>query len=441
TIPSPAGSTSASLRGVSCVTAAFCEAVGSYSDNSGDTLDVAASWNGQSWALQSTPPLAGVPFASLNAVSCAAVTACEAGGDFSFTTSQTQYVPVAEHWNGASWSPQHAAAAPGATSNALTGVSCVSAAFCEAVGSRQDHLGLTTIALAEVWNGVRWKIQPTANPAQASGGLRMSLSGVACASASFCEAVGSSASTAGGGAERWNGKTWVLQAAPGGPLTSVSCPSAKFCMAAGGDGHVEIWNGSSWSSKSSAAGFISLRSVSCLSPTACEAIGSGPSGDQAERWNGRSWSPQVTPTPTGGSSLGLTAVSCARLTSCEAVGSYSNSAFQQVPLAEVWNGSAWKLQHAPNPGSSAFSSAALNAVWCTSPTLCTAVGQFSNALNFTLAEVWNGSTWSLRSTPSYLYAGQNTLSAVSCTAGPVCRAVGVTDDLGQIPATLIETGN
>jgi hypothetical protein len=59
----------------------------------------------------------------------------------------------------------------------------------------------------------------------------------------------------------------------------------------------------------------------------------------------------------------------------------------------------------------------------------------------TLAEVWNGTKWTLRSTPSNSFAGQNALAGVSCGASHVCTAVGVTDDLGQVPATLIERGD
>jgi hypothetical protein len=82
-------------------------------------------------------------------------------------------------------------------------------------------------------------------------------------------------------------------------------------------------------------------------------------------------------------------------------------------------------------------------VSCTSATSCTAVGsyQFSFLSLFnTLAEVWNGTTWSLQSTPNNLNAGSNILSGVSCGASDKCTAVGGTQDLGEIPTTLIETG-
>jgi hypothetical protein len=83
----------------------------------------------------------------------------------------------------------------------------------------------------------------------------------------------------------------------------------------------------------------------------------------------------------------------------------------------------------------------LAGVSCTSRSMCAAVGTNSAILAFTLAEVWNGTTWRLRSTPSIIYSGQNALNGVSCGSGAGCTAVGATDDLGGISATLVETGN
>ena len=438
TIPGPPGSTSANLSGVSCLTTTFCEAVGQYNDSSGNTLSLAATWNGTAWTAQPTPNPAISNFTRLSEVSCATATACQAAGEFRLSTAN-RLLALAESWNGTSWQTQQAASPPGATANSLSAVSCVSATFCEAVGSHSDS-DANTVALAERWNGTTWRIQQTPNPA-ASNGLRMNLAGVSCVSTLFCEGVGSSSSTTGGGAEIWNGTTWALQSVPGGPLTSVSCTSASFCMAAGTDGHVDTWNGTVWSAQPTAAGFTALTSVSCVSPGSCEATGSGPAGDEAEGWNGTSWSAQATPAPSGASSPQLSAVSCAGAQSCEAVGSYFNSSFQQVTLAEAWNGTAWSAQASPNPASATVGSA-LAGVQCTSAASCIAVGQASTFFgSLTLAEAWNGTSWRLRSTPDHPYAGQNNLNGVSCGVSSVCTAVGVTDDLGQIPATLIETGD
>jgi hypothetical protein len=436
TIP---GSGSASLAGVSCVSAAFCEAVGSQTSSSGNTVSLGLIWNGTSWALQPTPNPAAASVTSLSQVSCTAATACETAGSFQLTSSSGQ-LTLAESWNGTSWQIQHAVSRPGSVTNNLNGVSCVSAVFCEAVGSHLDSRA-ASVALAETWNGSTWRLQKAPDPAQAVNSVRMVLTGVSCVSAVFCEAVGSSSAAAGGGAEVWNGATWALQAVPGGSLTSVSCTSASFCMAAGADGHVDIWNGTSWAAQPTAAGFTSLSGVSCTSPAFCEAAGSGPSGDGAEVWNGTSWSPQAVPAPSNGNSPVLSAVSCTTATSCEAVGNYSSTTPLQAPLAEVWNGTAWAVQSVPVPAAAFISS--LAGVWCTSANSCTAVGQNQPGTGptATVAEVWNGTAWRLQATPNHLYAGQNSLSGVSCGASGICTAVGITTNPGQTPATLVETGD
>jgi hypothetical protein len=440
TITGPAGSTFTGLSGVSCVTAAFCEAAGRFNDSAGHEFSLAATWDGTSWTAQTPPNPATATVTSLSGVSCVAVAACEAAGDFQVGTSNSQ-VALAESWDGTSWQLQQAVSPPGAAANDLNAVSCVSTAFCEAVGSRPDSTGATVIALAEVWDGTTWQIQKTANPAQVNNGFRMNLTGVSCVSPSFCEAVGQSSSSSGGGAEVWNGTAWTLQAVPGGPLAGVSCTSVSFCMAAGLDGHVEVWNGTSWSAQPSTAGFTSLNSVSCTSPSFCEATGFGPVGDEAEGWNGTAWTAQAVPAPANGSSVGLVAVSCTGVQSCEAVGNYfSNSTFQQVTLAEVWNGTTWAAQHTPSPASSFGSS--LAGISCTAANSCTAVGQYDSSAGApALAEVWNGSAWHQQFPPDHPYAGQNVLSGVSCGAAGACTAAGVTDNPGQTQQTFIETGD
>jgi hypothetical protein len=88
----------------------------------------------------------------------------------------------------------------------------------------------------------------------------------------------------------------------------------------------------------------------------------------------------------------------------------------------------------------------LSAVSCTSAASCTAVGHYqsSNVSNFgaqqTLAEVWDGTTWSLWTTPNPS-AAHDLLLGVSCGASQMCTAVGQVLDPGGVEATLIETGD
>jgi hypothetical protein len=57
-----------------------------------------------------------------------------------------------------------------------------------------------------------------------------------------------------------------------------------------------------------------------------------------------------------------------------------------MPLAETWDGSTWTIQSTP------VSSGGLSAVSCTSATVCTAVGKYetSSGSQVTLAERYSG---------------------------------------------------
>ena len=439
-VPAPSGSTFANLEALSCSSAQACEAVGSSTTGAGTYLSLGEAWDGTSWTAQSTPDPAGAGFTSLDAVSCAGPGSCEAGGDFAQSAQAPALQALAEAWNSSSWTLQQAAAPQGATSNAFNGVSCVSAVLCEAVGTADDALGNLT-SLAETWNGTSWKIQATPDPAQASGGVRAEMFGVSCVSADFCEAVGYSATAPGAGAWAWNGTSWTAQAAPGSSyLQSVSCTSVDFCLAAGGNGDVDIWNGSAWSQTTAIPGFSSANSVSCASASSCEAVGNGPSGTQdAAAWDGSAWSVQTTPLPKDGNDIILNAVSCVRANSCKAVGSYfTTTTFEQLTLAERWNGSTWAVQSTPNPAGSTDNN--LLGVWCTAASSCAAVGeQTPSTISLTLTQAWNGTSWVTQSSANRSKNDVNVLNSVWCGVKPGCTAVGIGADLGEVSATLVET--
>ncbi len=435
----PSALSAAALNGVSCTSRRFCEAIGD--DNpSGNVVSLAAAWNGSDWSAQSPPNPAASTFVNLNAVSCASPGSCEAAGEYEVATASNDRIALAQGWNGRSWELQHAAAPPGATANTLSDVSCVSPSFCAAVGTHQTSAGVEA-NLAEIWNGTSWLITATPDVKSQSGAADNELDGVSCVSASFCEAVGTGPD--GADAALWNGKSWTVQAMPGADVTpqEVSCATVDFCMSADGFGDVSIWNGSSWSAGPSVTGFSFVGSVSCLSASFCEIAGEGPSGENAAAWNGTSWTAQATPGPASNS---LNAVSCTAASSCEAVGQALGQNDEPVPLAEAWNGSTWTIQSASDPANSQSSS--LAAVACTSASSCTAVGQYqsSSVTSFgvpeTLAEVWDGTTWSIATTPDPS-STQNLLSGVSCGASQACTAVGQYSDPGDIPATLIEAGD
>jgi hypothetical protein len=109
--------------------------VGCYIDDASTNLlavgIVVERWDGRSWSLQPAPDPTDVMQAQLAGVSCTSATACVSVGR---TVQGFQFGegPLAERWNGKSWSIQSTVGAP--LSTELLGVSCVSATACTAVG-------------------------------------------------------------------------------------------------------------------------------------------------------------------------------------------------------------------------------------------------------------------------------------------------------------------
>jgi hypothetical protein len=437
------------LLGVSCTSGTACIAVGYGDGGQGYTPSgtLAEAWNGTTWADQPTPHHG--QSVSLNAVSCASATACTAVG-----TDQTGTgVTLAEAWNGVHWALQPSPNPLGAEASSLAGISCGSTSACAAVGTANDHVdGLGGGTLAEQWNGNSWVIEPAPKiPGAITGYLsRSELSAVSCTSAGACTAVGHYGAGSGLGylaglAERWNGTAWAVQPLPTSgefsPLSGVSCPSATSCTAVGiffkskvpYKVLAERWNGTKWTTQTTPnpAGDVSMGGVSCTSATACTLVGSYESGDNqftlAERWNGTKWTTQTTPNPAGSAESYLTGVSCTSATACVAVGyaSGTKTGSIDVPLAERWNGTTWTIQTTPNPVRSSVTE--LHGVSCSSATACTAVGSTARPktgdVDMTLAELWNGKTWAIQSPPSPGVSG-NELDAVFCQPAIPCTAAG-----------------
>lgn len=88
-------------------------------------------------------------------------------------------------------------------------------------------------------------------------------------------------------------------------------------------------------------------------------------------------------------------------------------------------GSAWRVEPTPNPAGATISE--LSAVSCTSGLACTAVGSHATSLSgpsATLAERWNGTTWRIQHTTLPPTAASGTLFGVSCASATACTAVG-----------------
>ena len=178
--PPPAGPAISGVSGVSCPSATACVAVGFYVDGSATEVTLGEEWDGTAWAIQPTPNPAGSTRSDLYSVSCTSATSCVAVGFF--VNSSGTYVALTESWNGTAWAIQPTPTPTGALQSFLTGVSCIAAAACIAVGYYLNSAG-TDVTLAEQWEGTDWALQPTPS----GGGV---LSGVSCTSATACMAVG-----------------------------------------------------------------------------------------------------------------------------------------------------------------------------------------------------------------------------------------------------------
>jgi hypothetical protein len=180
-----------------------------------------------------------------------------------------------------------------------------------------------------------------------------------------------------------------------------------------------------------------LSGVSCVSATTCVAVGdvadtSGLSTTLVEAWNGASWTIQSTPNPATSSNSHLTSDSCGSANACTAAGNYYDTTSHNVlPLVEAWNGVSWTIQSTPSPTGAGYSGG-LWGVSCATSSNCTAVGEYDDTPTTaaTMAEVWNGTVWTIQSSVAPGAYG-SVLLGVSCSSTTDCTAVGgSTNSLG-----------
>ena len=431
----------ASLSSVSCPSADLCRAVGYGLTEKGGESVLAESWNGTTWTQTRGPKVSGVE-TTLGSVSCSSADDCEAVG---ISDSESGEVStLAESWTAKGLVLQQTPNPKGSTYSELNNVSCVSASDCVAVGFAIPN------TLTETWNGSDWSIVPTPEPA---GSVGAELFGVSCTSSTACMGVGGYASSSGADdtlTMTWSGKAWTIEPSPSPSSTEngflgVSCNSASACTAAGAMVGtkspalllVEVWDGTNWSTQHAflkrAELGAGLYSVSCTSTSFCLAVGSDELQDPiAEIWNGTDW--KLTPAPAENGGGGFTDVACITATDCVAVGAPDT---EQDGLAEQWNGKTWTVLQTP------AGEGELESVSCTSATACIAVGTtYAETGPAPLAESWNGTQWSLMKTPAAGAGAEETeLLADSCGSAQSCVAVGVSVSYEDVGSPLIESWN
>jgi hypothetical protein len=218
--PTPVGGATA-LSAVSCATATFCLAAGTFRDSPASPAYVGmTSFDGQRW---SAPVHAGTGISYLSAVACPSSQFCMTVGE---RPSPDGFVAVAQTWNGRAWSDPAQLDLSGAP-RALT---CLSDTFCMAAAG------------GVVWrwaNGTWTRDQP-------SPGNRFPAVAIACFTETSCLVV-----SFFGDVYRWLGTGWAAEPgkAPNGTL-GLACPSSTYCLATQGNGsrpEIADFDGATWS--------------------------------------------------------------------------------------------------------------------------------------------------------------------------------------------------
>jgi hypothetical protein len=257
--------------------------------------------------------------------------------------------------------------------------------------------------------------------------------------------------------KHWDGIRWTSVISPNASdefnrLSAVAAAGANDVWAVGqydpGSGVIKTliqhWNGSVWkivASPNEGSSNNRLAGVAALNANNAWAVGSADDGSGGSnplilRWNGTSWQRIMNmPEPPNADEVTLRGVAVVSANDAWAVGSYRDGgAILQKTLILRWNGTVWSIVSSPNPES--FQNA-LNAVTVVSAGEAWAVGYASDGTGYqTLALRWNGSSWQAISSPSP-GSPNNELLGVTAVASNDVWAVGYANDvMGDVYRTL-----
>lgn len=472
----PAANPSVVENGVTCTSAVFCVAVGSYSDAGGasqsdgliDTL-TSGDWSATAAPEPSTNAAGAGPgtdadghqSASLAAVACPAEGTCFAVGEYKDANGDA--VGLIETLANGTWSATAApepstngfGTAPGTDTSAkqaasLDAISCPSTASCVAVGQYEDAdgntFGLVETLTAGSWNAVAAP-EPPSDPVSAaaadstSGAGAANLVAVDCPSTTGCVAVGTYTDADGNTialAEQLSNGAWVPTAATE-PATNPLGAAPGYTNSGGGR--------------------ATFNDVACPAAGSCVAVGNYNDANHKrygliDVFSSSTWSASAAPEPsTNASSVGpgtdadgkgfanLLSVGCATTTFCVAVGGYGDANGIESGLIESGAGTSFTAVAAPEPSdaasdANAFAADELESVACPATEACSAVGYFTDAtgpsgFRYALADDLIGTTWTASTAPEPANAGTDAdseqhaaASVVTCSNDGACALVG-----------------
>jgi hypothetical protein len=276
------------------------------------------------------------------------------------------------------------------------------------------------------------------------------LNGVAMVGASDGWAVGSRFVNGPGDQmfiKHWDGVRWTSVISPNASiyfntLHGVAAAGANDAWAVGeyDDGSltqtlIEHWDGGSWKivpSPNSGTSNNRLAGVAALSANNAWAVGDSDDGSGGSlplilHWNGSIWQTASAPSPSGANEVTLKGIAAVSANDIWVVGSYTDlgGSILRKTLILHWNGSQWTIVSSPSPGSLVNG---LNGVTAITTTDVWAVGYASNGTgDQTLALHWNGTSWQRVASPSP-GAPNNQLLGVAAVASSDVWAVGYANE-------------
>jgi hypothetical protein len=306
-----------------------------------------------------------IAVAALNANDAWAVGTRAANGVFS---------PLAEHWNGSTWTVIPMPAPPSSNFNELFALTIVSSSDVWAVGVSNNWS-----SLIEHWNGTAWKVVPSPTT-----GPQTPLYGVFAFAANNIWAAGQQGTH--GTLLHFNGASWSVFPHPE-PL------------------------GSSYTTFSKVAG---------LSATDVWAVGESQTSSQqtlVEHFNGTSW--KIVPSAVQGAYNYVRGLAVRTTGDAWLVGDWQAPAptYAEHPLIQHWNGTTWTAVNSPVGEPWAVAALSSADAWLVG-------NQPSGSYNYAaLIEHWNGSSWGVVQPPS-IGAGDNELNGLAALASGLLWAVG-----------------
>jgi len=302
-VPSPNASQSLNdvLNGVSCGTAHVCVAVG-WDSNSSLVYPLSEEDTGSGWSVMPNVSPTGTD-TYLNSVACTTAPdlniggpawECVTVGDYYANSAYSplmEYAMIYPQWTGV-WEPVGSTTNSGIAGD-LLGVTCVSDLDCWAVGTDNTETGEVPHTLVEQYAGPDAALSVVPSPYTSTTQANQLVS-VACVSDTDCWAVGGAATGSGGDlqslVEQYNGSSWSIVGSPDtsssqpNELEGLACPSATDCQAVGvyENGSVyqtlsEQYNGSAWSIVPSpdvtSSRDSELFAIACATGADCRAVG------------------------------------------------------------------------------------------------------------------------------------------------------------------------